>query len=445
MATKKAVTTVEVEGIELEVIMLPATSLLATKNVRRGLIKSRIQDLKDLITQDGGVLEPLEVEPLDEAELTANPGTEYLVNFGHYRLAAVIAANAEGHNFQLPCMITEKLDPIVRLKRQLSENTHTALTPIDKADAIKSAFDLGLSRMEVSAMFPQAGGRKGLKSQPASNSIINIYLSFLELPKKVQTLMHEGEIGVNDGMFMVKAQEKGEDLDLLIEKAQAARLKEQEKLDEEEAKYLEGEKKREEAEAKAKEAGKALEAAEADVTSGIEAVKAVADKALELYKAKMAEKDKEKKAKIEAEHKEAEKAARKAEMELDAKRKALAKEKEKADKAAEAAKERAEKLKAARDTAAKNKPAKEKAPLQVKKSAAVEQKERPNKDGIQITYGAVKKVLKDGSLPGSYPKVQKIFKAFDDLTMGRINDGQLMNLLAVITGEAKEGTAKKGK
>ena len=107
--------------------------------------------------------------------------------------------------------------------------------------------------------------------------------------------------------------------------------------------------------------------------------------------------------------------------------------------------ERAEKLKAARDTAAKNKPAKEKAPLQVKKSAAVEQKERPNKDGIQITYGAVKKVLKDGSLPGPYPKVQKIFKAFDDLTMGRINDGQLMNLLAVITGEAKEGTAKKEK
>lgn len=448
MAAKTAV----INEVTPEVVMLDPATILTDINSRYSLRASRIESLKNAILEAGEVYQPIKVEPLTEDEIKANPGYEYRAVFGHYRIASLLAARAEGSDILMPVIITEPLDPVTRLRIQLSENMDREnQSPIDKAVAMKALLDLGQTRAQVCSIFSSPGGRKGLKSQPLSNASLNMTISFLELPKKYQTMIHEGEIGVADAYFLTKVlRDKGlEKVHDAVNSALAARAKEQEDAEEEEIKFLEGEKKRAEQEAKAQEALKALESAKEAVAENTKALKEAADKAGQLYLAKTAETDKEAaKAAAEA-HAVAEKEAAEARKALEAAKKDLIKQSEKAEKAQADAKARAEKLQAARDaakSAGAKSSAKATAPLNVKKTAAVDVKNRPNTDGIPITHAAIKKVVSDMSLAGSYPKVTAIGRALNDCFNGKITDGQLFKNIAVITGEISEtATPKKGK
>lgn len=439
---KKEVKTEVNESAERDTIMIPVASILTDRNVRFGLKKSRIESMKESIIEKGGVMQAIEVEPLDESEAT--DGKEYRAVFGHYRIAGMLAANAEGHTFRMPAVIVEPLTPVDRLKRQLSENMDREnQSPIDKALAIKTLSDMGVSKMEIRNIFATPGGRKGTKAQPASNSYVNMTLSFLELHKKIQTLIHDGEITVTDAYWLTK--QPADKREIAVEKAIANRAKELEEDEADENKFLESEKKREEADAKVKEAGKALETAESEVTEAISDAKTKANKALELYQAKMAAKAEDKKQAEEA-HKAAEKEAQEAQKALGKKQAELKKQQDKIDKQKTAADERAKKLADARANAAKASSAnpagktKADAPLKVKASAAVDVKNAPNVDGIPITFPAVKKVVASLCLASGCPKVTAIGKALQECFNGRIKDDTLFHKLAVITGERAEGS-----
>jgi ParB/RepB/Spo0J family partition protein len=430
-----------------DVVMIDPALLLGDRNTRYGLKKSRIESLKESIIEHGGVMQPVEVEP---------QGDNFRLVFGHYRLAALIEANKEGHTFEMPCIVIEEMDPVTRLKRQLAENLDREnQTPIDKAVAIKALFDAGISKQEVRKIFATPGGRKGLKTQDASNSFINMTLSFLNFSKKVQQMIHEGEIGVADAYFLSK--QTPEKQDIYLEKAIANRLKEISIEEEDENNYLAAEAKKTEAESKVKEMDEKLEAAQAELEEQARITKEKAAEAGKLYLEKMEATTVEAKAAAAEAHKEVDKEAKAAAKELEAKRRDLERQKEKAEKLRQSVEDRAEKLKEARENSAraasegKKKDGTKKdgkvAPLKVKSSAAADVKNAPNEDGIPITITAIKKLVDSLSLAGSYPKVTLIGRSFRDCFNGRINEKQLLNNLAVITGEKKEATApaKKAK
>lgn len=437
----------ETESTDMVVEQLDATTLLADRNTRFNLKRGRIDTLKASIAEHG-ILSPLEVSALTEEEQTKNKGKMYRVVFGHYRLAAALELIKEGYELTVPSIVREPESDLQRLKRQLTENMEREnQSPIDKALGMRELLTLGSSKMEVREAFATPGGRKGMKSQPASNSFVNMTLSFLNFPKKIQALIHDGEIGVADAYWLTK--QPADKWEAAVEKAVANRLRESAQAEEDENKFLEDEKKKEEAENKLKEVDKAVETAESEVESAIEEQKEKAAKALELYQAKMVAEGEDKK-KLEAEHKAIEVETQKAEKIVAAKRAELKKLTEKAEKAKKDAEARAQKLKEAREnaaTASKAKPAKESSepsskPLRVQKSATEDVKNHPNTDGVPITLVAGRKVIKDMTLSGSYPKVTAIAKAFDALFGGHMKDKTLFETLAGITGEKAEKTTE---
>ncbi len=449
MATKKAVkkeapaVTPNEAQDPRETTMIPVEKILFDKNIRFGLKKGRVESLAEAIINDGGVMQAIEVYPLNDEEVSENEGKEFRAVFGHYRGAAVTLANSQGHSFEMPCVIVERAEPLTVFKRQLSENLDREdLSPIDKAVAMKEAFETHkMSRMEVRNLFPTYRSKKGNKVEPASNSHVNMTLSFLTLSKKIQTLIHEGDIGPADAYWLTKQPE--EKREAAVETAIANRQKYLATEEADENKFLEEEKKREEADAKAKEAGVALETAEKEVETAISDAKAKADTALKLYQEKMTAKADDKK-KAEEAHKAAEKEAADAQKALVKKQADLAKKKEKADKDKADAQERAKKLQDARANAQKAGGSKKSTePLKVKASAATEVKNAPNEDGIPITHTAIKKVISDLCLSGPCPKVQAIGKALNECFNGRIKDNELFRRLAVITGEKAEKEENK--
>lgn len=434
-------TEVQNESIDRDVVFIPAEEILTDKNTRFGLKKGRVETMKESIIEKGGIMQPIEVEALE----VPVDGKSYRAVYGHYRIAGLIEANKEGHTFQVPATIVDTLTPLERLKRQLSENMEREnQSPIDKALAIKELFAQGATRQEVRQVFATPGGRKGLKAQPASNSFVNMTKSFLDLSKKIQTLIHEGEIGVADAYKLTKM--TPEKMELAVETAIAARQKELAQAEEEENKFLTEEAKKAESENKLKEAETALETTRKAVESQLAAVKASADAATKSFAAKMSMTDVEAKKVAEEQHKVAEKAASDAQKELEKQKAALKKLEEKADKHKADIVARAAKLTAVKATAKQATAKKANTPLRIQ-SAAVDVKNAPNTDGIPIVLPAIKKVFSDLTKASQYPKVQEIGKALQDLCNGRIKDNTLLARLAVATGERSEGAtaAKKGK
>lgn len=167
--------------------------ILIKENARYSLHPYRIERLAEEIIKDGGVNTPVEVQKLK----TPENGKTYLLTVGHYRHAAVSKLNSEQKaGLTLPARVVPIENEAARTLRQVSENNEREnMSPMDKAVAMQKLFSAGLSKMDVRKAFSVPGGRKGLKIAPASNSHVNMTLSFLDFPKDIQKKIHDGTIG----------------------------------------------------------------------------------------------------------------------------------------------------------------------------------------------------------------------------------------------------------
>jgi ParB family chromosome partitioning protein len=219
--------------------MLDPGVILADDNTRYGLKQSRIESLAKSIVERGGVLEPVEVELLQPA----SNGHQYRLTTGFYRHAAVTNLNTtQAAGLTIPAIVRPMPTAQERLRRQLAENMEREnQSPMDTAVAIRRLMDSGLSRMEIREIFSRPGGRKGNKLQPASNSFLNIHLNMLDLPKGIQTKIHEGLVGTAAAIELTKV--PAEKRSAVLEAAENARQRDLEREERDEEKLLAQEKK----------------------------------------------------------------------------------------------------------------------------------------------------------------------------------------------------------
>lgn len=256
-----------------QILQLDPSMIVADDNTRFGLKESRIQALAASILAQGGVMVPVEVEPVD--------GGFKLVT-GFYRTAAVKYLNTTGAGLTVPATVHVSANAAARLSRQLAENMEREnQSPMDQAIAICKLMDNGISREDIRAMFSRPGGRKGNKVQPASNSFINMTLSFLELPKKFQTAIHEGTIGVSGAYELTKiSPDKREEV---LEKAKEQRDKDMEREERDEERFLASQKKLQANQTKLAELTVAKETAEKVHSAAVEELKVATLTATEAY------------------------------------------------------------------------------------------------------------------------------------------------------------------
>jgi len=433
------------EAVSPDVIQrVPPSVLIGDENSRFGLKANRIETMKQAILAQGGILVPLEVVAL----ASAVNGAKYRIEDGHYRHAAALELSKEFDGIDCPVIVrTPQADetPLKRLMRQTAINMEReALSPMDIAVAIKQMYDGGIPRQEIRNLFQRPGGRKGNKVQQLSNSMMNIYMSFLDFPKDIQAKIHDGIIGVAAAYKLsTKPAEKWAEI---VAECEAEREEELKADEQREERYLSEVKKGEEREAKQKELELAAVAAQTAVDEKAkladEKIKAEADALAALRKGAA---DNEAKKKLE-EHSAAAKADSVAAV------KALEDAKKEAEKAAkkletvrEEAAKRAAKLAEARAAAANKKaPAPDKAPAPI---GAGQVDRAANKLGgstlVKLTAQQMRQAVHDWTLPGSFPKVQAlaqvIMKCFDS----ELTPAQAYTELGKLTGEAKPTTKKK--
>jgi ParB/RepB/Spo0J family partition protein len=407
----------------------PALIMATADNVRFGLKETRIESMMKSILDLGGVMNPLHVTKLEPPE----NGFEYRLNQGHYRHAAALRLNTEQNaGIEVPIQVDPPESELDRMKRQLAENNEREnLTPMDKAKAIKELLDAGVSKIEVRSIFSMPGGRKGLKNQPASNSFINMHLSFLDLSKSIQDKIHDGRIGVSGAYQLVKASpDKRAEIVQSIEddrlEAIASEEKDEEKLLDQERKLTEAKDKREVAEKEL--ADKEAEAKQA--AADAEAKKVEAKRAHELH---LSSKGDEKKAALEkfrAADRDAAAAIKKAE--------AVEKERVKTqlstDKVREATQKALSKLEAAQAAKAKAAPAAAKpiSDKDVKKKVNV-----PPASQVALKLSELHKVFEDeGKAKANSDKIKRIFWLMGELAAGVKTTKQVIKaLMTEITGE----------
>lgn len=421
------------------IMMLPPEALLADRNSRFGLKKFRIDSLADSIVELGGVQTPLKINPLSE---TGPNGETYRIREGHYRHAAAAKLNKSGAGIQLPCIVDEDAaDGVDRIKRQLAENLErNDMSPMDIAVAVKELLDLGQAKVDIRQIFSRPGGRKGIAMQPLSNSMLNIYVSFLDFPKAIQDKIHDGRLPISAAMEL---HDKAWDSDTctldkvkstrILESAESDRQSEMDAEEKNENKFLESQQKADAAKVKAEEEAKALKVAQELAAKAAEAIKAKIDAANVAYaNANVIPKaDKEAKDKAMEAFKAAEKetkAAEKAHADAEA---LTLKLKEKAEKNATLAAERAKKLADARKASERD--SKTVSKEGIKKAAA-----KDSGGVVALTGAQMKKMIAELQLPGPYPKVQRIAAALQRAFDGVTTDSQLVSELGWITGERKE-------
>jgi ParB family transcriptional regulator, chromosome partitioning protein len=227
------------KAVENELLMLDPGVILADDNTRFGLKPTRIESLAKSIVERGGVLEPVEIELLSAAD---SNGHQYRLTTGFYRLAAVNYLNTtQAAGLTIPAIVRPMPTPQERLRRQLAENMEREnQSPMDTAIAIQRLLAAGLSRIEVREIFSRPGGRKGNKLQPASNSFLNIHLNMLDLPKGIQTKIHEGLVGTAAAMELTKV--PAEKRSAVLEAAESSRQRDLEREERDEEKLLAQEK-----------------------------------------------------------------------------------------------------------------------------------------------------------------------------------------------------------
>lgn len=225
------------------------------------------QEMMDSILDQGGVLQPVEVEAYSEVK-----GFTHRLIYGFRRHAAVLELNkSQGAGLSLPAIV-RVIDAGDVVKRQIAENNDREnMSPMDKAVAIKALLDQGVEKPEIRRIFSTVSGKKGDQIQPLSNASLNIYLNFLSLPKTIQDKIHSGTVGVSAAYMLGKVSpDKRADVLARAEKDRAADV-EMEAKDEE--KYLAAEKKVTEAQQVQKVALGVVEEAKGDIEKAAAQVK----------------------------------------------------------------------------------------------------------------------------------------------------------------------------
>lgn len=260
------------------ILQLDPAVILADDNTRFNLKEPRVEALTKSILEMGGVMEPIEVQPID-----SDNGHRYRLTMGAYRLAAVLKLNAtQNAGLTIPAIVRDPGVSKDRLKRQLTENvSRETMSPMDTAIAIDKMFKEGFSRTEIREVFSRPGGKKGNALTPASNAYINMIHSFLTLPKAIQEKIHDGRVGVAAAYELTKVP-KDKQAEIL-QSAEDERLRAFEKEQREEARFLNAQEKHEAAQEKQSAAEKALaDAVEAEKTA-LAKVDELTDKAKAAY------------------------------------------------------------------------------------------------------------------------------------------------------------------
>lgn len=446
---------------EDKLIYLDPNDILMDDNSRFALKRYRLEEMKASIVASNGVHTPIEVSPLPKNDPS---GKSYRLTAGFYRTTAVQELNElAGAGLTIPAMVHKLESPVERLKRQLSENMEREnQSPMDKAIAIGRLMHEGLTKMDIRKIFSLPGGRKGFTMQPASNSHINMHLSFLELPKAIQNLIHDGKVGVVAAYELTKIDPSKREA--ILERVEKERQAAMDREEAEETKLLEQEKKmsiasekveevKKEAESeqvaadKAAEDLKAAEAAQLEaVDATVEAFRAMKIPGLTPEEKKAAE---DKHAAIKKAGSDAEKKLREAQKVAEATAKDAAKAKEKAIAAEVRAQEKAAKMAATRKGAAsKAAPATAGSVSPREVRGAARAAGAPATGSVALNSTEMRKVVDELCLPSGYPLVESIGKAFKSCFLGTTTPPQLLTELSKITGEhkAKPGpTAKGGK
>lgn len=244
----------------MQVIQLDPKKILADDNIRYGHTKESLARLRASIIAAGGVNDPVEVEPLEKAQ----NGYTHRLTVGFGRHAVVSELNAkENAGLTLPAIVRSLDTPLDRLKRQLSENMdRTQFSPIDIAVAARKMLDAGMSRADVRMAFASPTGKKG-EMKAKSNSWLNLTLALLDLPKSIQTKVHEGVVGFQAAYELSKYDREKQEA--IIAKAEENRAKAREREEKEDEKAAKEEEKAGAKQAKLDEAKAAVETATAEV------------------------------------------------------------------------------------------------------------------------------------------------------------------------------------
>lgn len=418
----------------------PAT-IRATNNSRYGLLETDVERMMASILTEGGVQEPVSVAVLDPPV----DGFEYDLLKGFYRYEAVTRLNKDGAGLMLPALVREPAaDALAAIRNQVTENVvRKNQSPMDTAVAISMLLEAGMPKLEVRTLYARPSGQKGAKLVPASNSWLNIHLSFLEFSKPIQKKIHEGAIGVAAAYELARvAPDKRDAVLARAEEERAAELKAEEKAEE---KLLKSESKLAEARAKDEQAAAELKAAEEEKTAAAALLSAATTRYQEAAEAPgyltMTPDEKKKVAEsvkaAQADVKGAEKAVKDADRKL-AKLQPVA---ESTSKAAESQKAKLAEARQASAAPGKHGAAKKAAvgPGNVKKAAAAE-----GAGGVvPLNLADIRAFVKEIATPGGMPKVTAIGKAIQECVNGVTTPKDCYRALAVITGEAKGAAAKK--
>lgn len=414
---------------EGQMVQLDPAVILADDNSRFGLKQSRIESLAADILQTGRVREAVEVIPISNAN-----GHSYRLLTGFYRHAAILLLNKDGAGLTLPATVVGEVDPAEKVRLQITENTEREnMSPMDMAIAMQRLMDAGLSRIKIREMFPrESTSKRGGKPQPASNAWLNIHLSFLKFPEKIQKLIHNGDLGVAAAYELTRV--SSDKWDKVLEHAQAERTKFLEREDRDEEKYLKEERVAADLQAKADEAKKKLEEAEAQAKEDEAKYTTVAEKAKAAYEATQ-QKGLDAKSKKERQNAftEAEKERKALETKSQASTTTATRVKEIQTKTAELAQEKAAKLKEARSlkTPAQSK-AKAVSGVDVKKAA---QEVGAGSGPVMLNASEMRKIVAELALPGSNMKITEIGVALQQCFMGVTTDKQLYKALEKVVGK----------
>lgn len=304
---------------------------------------------------------------------------------------------------------------------------------MDRAVAMKNLLDQGVNRSEVRRIFAVPGGRKGTMRAPMSNSMLNIHLRFLELPKTVQEKLHSGTLTWAAAYELGRVTpDKRADV---LKRAEEELARQMEREERDEAKYLDTERKLAEAEQTATTTATALELARAAIVEATnlhaartEAYRQVQKEVGEAVTSKGAT-DKDKKVAGEK--------LKAAETDLKAAEKAIKDAKNEVAKLSDkvgTAKEKADEIRArleAQRKALKNKPKAAVGPKAVKEAAVAE-----GAGGtVPLTLQDIRALITEASAQTEYPKVGNIFKYIRRALDGISTPKECVGNIAVLTGE----------
>lgn len=422
-----------------ELLHLDPAKVRAGSNVRFNLKKSRIDDLAEDITNEGGIHTPVEVTPIEGVD-----GYDYDLVKGFYRHAAALKLNAEGAGLTLPALVYTPTDELALINRQVSENVQREdMSPMDIANTVKRLLELGVPRAVIRKRFARPQGRKTLTVQPASNAFLNMHVAFLDLPKSIQEKIHDGRLGTKAAYELTRV--SPDRREAILERAEAERQaaidfedKLESKYQEQESKVTEAQKAAETVQTAAEVAVQAAAAAKARHEEARAGLKAVTITDTQYKKLPAAEQKTLKKRTDAAkeEMKEAEKAVSAAEADA---KKLTAKAETAAELAARKMKELAEARKARPVKAATEKGKGKKG---VSQEDIKRQTEKEAGQPVALKGNQIVQLIESLAVP-AYPTVKAVCETLIEAIAGRIDEKVALRRLGEICKEPNAPKARK--